>query len=491
MSSSPASSLPVEVWSQVFGDLEFNSLLIASHICRLIRSSAHAHPTFSRDIELLSLDNPEGLNLFRLRLRIGLVVERPISLNVMLRTLPSDSQMTPHREVLAEILTAMPRTTNLDLKCSTALESELRAVLEARAPRLRSLKVTLLDSPEVFGFTVPRGFLSNYAPELRSIEIDGLDFVEDETHHTFPSVQRIVCSGDSLELLPSLFPNLVNVVLGPREMDPNEFDDAICQFLLQVPQLTLNGNVEDLEEPSEEAIEFLAPRAEYTLQDVETTRLVSALQRLEGPLELQYSTLEASNHEVEVFRFTSRVDGKVRVFIDTGVLNCSATGLIGSRDPDREEILARVTHFSLTIGWSDEASILKFVQLRQAALQYLPGMTDLTIHFGGNSDNREESWPMPDDLKYDLDGQTEFMLAGHYSVEDPTIPFSNQLKRIMVVCDTSQVLSHEDAEGLVVVAGYLVQRIGDVEIMVGASIDVGASAQQILEANFLALNAAT
>ena len=482
MSSSPASSLPPELWSQVFEDLEFISLLIASHICRLIRLSAHAHPTFSRDIELLSMANSKALNLFRLRISVGQRGGLPINLKVMLSTLRSVSRMTPHREVLAEILTAMPRITDLDLQCSTALGSELRAVLETPAPRLRSLKIIMLHSPKAFDTTVPRGFLSNYAPELRSIEFDGLDFVEDGTHHTFPSVQRIVCSGDSLELLPSLFPNLVDVVLGPREMDPNDFDGQICHFLLHVPRLTLNGNIEDLEGPSEQAIDFLAPRAECTLQDVETTQLVSALRWLEGPLELQYSILEIPDATAEMFKFTSLADGKVRVFIDTRETDYSAVEIFGSRDLEVEEILAHITHFAFTIGWSDDyPSLVTFTEIREATLQYLPGITEITIRFCGNSEMRDECWPAPDQLKYDLDAQAKYMLAGQYSAEDPTIPYSSQLKRIIVVSDTSQVLSHEDAEGLVAVSGYLVERIGEVEILVGADIDVEASARQILE----------
>jgi len=420
------------------------------------------------------MTNKKTLGLFRFRLGIGQSEGRPVSLKVILSTIRSVSRMTPHREVLAEILAAMPRITDLDLECSMALGSGLRAVLESPAPRLRTLKVSMLYSPKAFDSTAPRGFLSNSAPELRSIEFDGLDFVEDGTHHTFPSVQRIVCSGDSLELLPSLLPNLVDVVLGQRDMDPIEFDETVCHFLLKVPRLTLNGNVEDMEGPSEEVIDFLAPRAEYTLQDVETTQLISALRWLKAPLKLRHSTPEISDAMAEVFKFTSLADGKVRVFIDTQEADCSAAELFGSGDPGVEEILARITNFTFTVGWSDDyPSLVTFTELRQAALQYLSGITVLTFCFCGNNDARKKSWPTSDDLKYDLNAQAEFVLAGHYSAEHPTIPHSSQLKKFIVVSDTSQVLSYEDAEGLVIAAGYLVERIGDVEIMVGASIDVG------------------
>jgi len=473
MSSSPASPLPLELWSQVFKNFEFVSLLTASHVCRLIRSSAHAHPTFSRDIELLSMDNPEALNLFRLRLRIGKVEDRPISLNVSLGILSSDSNMAPHREVLAEIVAAMTRITDLDLKCSTAVSPELCAVLEARAPRLRSLKVTLLGSTEAFDYTVPCGFLSNNAPELHSIELVGLDFVKDGTRHTFPSVQRIFCPSTSLKLLPSLFPNLVDVVLGAPGITLKELDDAMRRFLLQVPQLTLYRKAGSLDGlgPTEAAIDFLTPRAEYTLQDAEGMRIVWALDRLEGDLEVQYSTLQGSNRAAHVFKVTSRDDGKVRMIIGTHLPYPVISDLLRTLERNMLWIVDRITHFSLKIGSPDEASAMTFVKLREYVLMWLPAMTDLTFQFGGNSESRKKHWPI-------------------YPVENPPDIYTDQLRRIHVVADTSQVLSHEDAEGLVVAALYHAERIGEVEIRVGTDVEVEASARQVLEANFLALNAA-
>jgi len=482
--SSPCISpqaFPPELWSHVFDSLDFDSLVVASHICQAVRFTAQAHPTFWRDIQLLKASNAQ-LDIFRKRLRIGQPDLLPISLRIVLDGQPQHRARGGIRhEVLKELLDVMPRVTHLDIDCLMSLDVDMRAILESPAPQLRTLRVHMLHnySTRKFDKTMPSQLLAGHAPALHSIELDGYSEPGEEPQHVFPSVKQVTFSSDLLEYLVLIFPNVTDVCLGLAGLYPEYLEEEALAFLLSVPRITLCGDVEDYDPPSPEAIEFLEPRAEYTLRDGDISQILVALEQLNGPLSLEYIRTDGAIRDPQIFKFASVSDGKARVLIDTGTIDTSVASMFWSSDSDGAEILRCVTHYNLIIGADGNSMSLTFKELKEAALQFLPALTDLSIGLVGTSEGREYNWPEPWELEDDLHWQVESVAAGQDLAA--TIPHANGLARIVL---RGQKMSHSDAKGLITTAGYLVDQMGDVMVEVRTEACVETSVLQLLEEHF-------
>jgi len=400
--------------------------------------------------------------------------------------------MRIHSQFLRETLGAISRVRHLDIECAMGLHNELNDILESPMPQLCTLRVRMLDSRggDDFDGRLPRRFLSGHAPLLHSVELDGYYRANEDTGRGFTIVQRVVCSGYLLERLPSLFPNVAELILGPRELDPAELEEDTRQFILQVPRITFDGSVDETEGPSVAAIDFLAARTEYARLDVEVGQLLQSLELLNGPLALICSIICGSCDFRELLTFMSLVDGRARVFIDTGRTDNSSSLLFELGEPESVEMACRIKHCTIAIGSHNGSPNPRFDDIRQRVLQYLPAMIELTVYLVGICNHREYSWPMAQDLEVQSDCRSGSEIAEAYSGEpqinsEPAIPYCVDLQKLLLKAD---VLSRSDAEGLVVAARYLVERISDLEVVIQTTNRVETSVLNVLEAQFRVVN---